>query len=277
LADGNQLANTGLPATHRWRAITHEEFGSLAKYLEEYKESGRIQARFSHHQVILSRLTNGEVEVDEFEGAEDNFMDIEKIHSILSAQDFALVFFPRSEGMYLQIKYARAEESEFRQMVDTAIIEPIDSDLIIPIRLVTIGRQVSSLDKRIEQAKRLQERPSKRDNGTSGRNLSIDEKHLAGLVREYNQEKSRLLKDPVITTTNMEVAIKKYEEASHIALQKRRRIELTLQIEREVEERYEERYRLEDSIETLDKQLDAYDERLEALEVLRLEIGLPKN
>jgi hypothetical protein len=170
--------------------------------------------------------------------------------------------------MYAYYDITSAEEHEFREMVDTGIIEPKDSTALVPIRTVIIAKRALSLAKRIQQVKRLVDRPSERKHGLEKRNLSSDEKQLLELMDRFVQERTLLLKDPLVSRANLEEVVTKYSAILDKTLQKRRQLELALQVESQDEENYDEIGRLEDGIELLDRKLDEYEEKLKALEAL---------
>jgi hypothetical protein len=255
-----------LPPTHRLRRTSHEEFGALIEHLEVNQKDGMLKMRDPSETSILARLAQGDVDIRYDESAPD-FILRGKSWEYLGLKDYALVFFQKVRGRYVHYDLVRAEEQEFRGMVDTGIIEPVNSQELVPIRTVVIARQVLSLNKRIKQVKRLIERPSERDNGLDKHNLSWDEKHLVELLKTFSDKREQLLKDPLTGKDRVEAVAKQYQQIHEITLAKRRMLELELQVEQGDEER-QEQYRIEDNIELLDRRLDIFGEKLKALEVL---------
>lgn len=272
LCNPDKLVKAGIPQSHRLRKITHEEFGRLMPYLEIAKEEGQIIVNKPATTHILGRLAEDELEV-RYDELLPDFIQRGESLSFLDEKDYALVFFPRLYGTYALYGYDEVDERKFRKLVDTAIIEPLDSKELIPIRILTIAKQLMSLDQRITQAKRLVDRPSEREGGFDGSNISTDDQDLEELLKDYEKERAELLRDPVLSETNVSEVITKYEESKSGAIKGRRRAQLTLQIEKDVEERWAERYRLEDSITSSDSKLDKYEEALESLVALHTELA----
>jgi hypothetical protein len=254
-----------LPETHRFRKISHEEFGTLIEQLEVNQKEAVIKITDAAIASIIVRLARGDVQVS-FDESAPEFVQRGNSWGFVAEADYVLVFFLRIKGMYAYYDITSAEDHEFRDMVDTGIIEPKDSTALVPIRSVIIAKRALSLAKRIEQVKRLVNRPSERKHGLEKRNLSSDEKQLLELMDRFVQERTLLLKDPLVSRANLEEVVTKYSAILDKTLQKRRQLELALQVESQDEENYDEIGRLEDNIELLDRKLDEYGEKLKALE-----------
>ena len=271
MCNPDRLVKSGIPQSHRLRKITHKEFGKLMPYLEIAKEEGQIIVNKPVTTTILGRLGEDELEV-RYDELLPDFIQRGEALSFLGETDYALVFFPRLEGTYALYGYDRADERKFRKMVETAIIEPVDATELIPIRVLTIAKQLASLDQRITRAKRLMTRPSEREDGLQGPNITTDDKDLDELLKDYDQERAALLRDPALTETNVNELIEKLERSKIVASKGKRKAQLTLQIEKDVDERWAERYRLEDAVTSYDAKLDRYEEELESLSGLMIEL-----
>jgi hypothetical protein len=84
----------------------------------------------------------------------------------------------------------------------------------------------------------------------------------------FVKERNQLLRDPLISKVNLHEVIATYSRILDRTLEKRRQLELALPVESQDEENCDEIGRLEDKIELLDRKMDEYEEKLEALEAL---------
>jgi hypothetical protein len=258
-----------IPQTHRLRTLSHEECGILLSFLEVNQKDGMVPLRSNIYSTVLLRLGK-ELSV----GLDEDGPDIlYKLSSLpyLEKNDHVLVVYAKVTGAYIYIAYSRADERKFKGMVDTYIIEPLDSQVTKRVKMLCIAQEVSSINKRMAETKRIQASYAERTRGSSS--WLEDEEHFARLFDEYEAKKARLLNDPlVVNSENVKSLISRYQSKRNEDLSERRKIALTLEVEEKVSDRWDEQARLEDNIELLEQRIEENDHRLECLEELLEEL-----
>lgn len=254
-----------IPQTHRLRTLSHEECGILLSFLEVHQKDGLVPVRNHIHSVVLSRLGKN-ITVDLDEDGPDVLYALSSL-SLLKKDDHIIVIYPKVSGMYIYIAYSRADEQKFKGMVDTYVVEPLNSQITQRVKILCIAKEVGSINKRITEVKRIQASYAERTRG-SGSWLE-DERHFAQLLDGYESRKAQLLNDPIVTNDeNIKNLISRYQNNRKEDMSERRKIALTLEVEEKVSDRWEERDRLEDNIELLEQRIEENDDRLECLEEL---------
>ena len=138
-----------IPASHRIRAVSHDEFRDLARNLEEFWKERAIIVRDSVDLVVLRRLTGLKVLRCSLDGIEE--INHEKLPKRLARGDFVLAFQPLVDGMYVNWAYDRADTARFKEMVATWVIEPSDGKYLEPLRITSLARQFATLNNKINR------------------------------------------------------------------------------------------------------------------------------
>jgi hypothetical protein len=139
--------------THRFRTISHEEFRVLSRYLDVYRNLGKIIVDDPLSAVILHRLTGFAVEQTGWRYPGKYSYD--RIPNPLGEHDHVLVAYGTASGMYVHISYAQADRAKFRDMVVTGVIEPKTISYPPVSKLIVVAGQVARNVQRIDEARRL--------------------------------------------------------------------------------------------------------------------------
>ncbi|GEM_PF-4621913 len=258
-----------IPQTHRLRTLSHEECGILLSFLEVNQKDGIVPVRNHAYSIVLSRLGK-KLPVGHDEDGPDILYALSSL-PLLEKGDHVLVIYPKVSGMYVYIAYSRADEQKFKGMVDTYIVEPLDSQVTRRVKMLSIAREVSSINKRITEVKRIQASYAERTRGSSS--WMEDEDHFSRMLDEYESKKVQLLNDPLVAKDeNIKNLISRYQDIGNEDRSERRKLALTLEVEEKVSDRWEERARLEDNIDLLERRIEENDDRLECLEELLQEV-----
>ena len=183
-----------IPASHRIRAVSHDEFRDLARNLEEFWKDRAFIVRDSVDLVVLRRLTGLKVLRCSLDGIEE--INHEKLPKRLARGDFVLAFQPLVDGMYVNWAYDRADTARFKEMVATWVIEPSDGKYLEPLRITSLARQFAALNNKIDRTIELL--AQSKDGTGDDENDKSEISHFQSLLEGFKQQKARLRKDPVL-------------------------------------------------------------------------------
>ena len=257
-----------VPLTHKYREITHEEFRRLAKNLNIYHESGEIVIGDSLHRLIMSRLTDLEVSGPMI-GELDGFYKYDKLPPLLGSEDSVLVFYGKSEGMYIGIKYARATQFEFNEMVVTGIIEPAEKQFGTDI--LAAADEFHAIKSRVQKAREI----------LNSSNDGISEQHgrqpqEREVLQELEMHQKAILERLDAQPNDIDGILENHQKERESLLGEKRKLELKLQIERGLKEEDDhEQNRLVSRIKGVDATIKYEEDTIDSLKGLLEAISEP--
>lgn len=261
---------TYVPRTHRYRQISHEEFRLLSRFLDVYREYGKVIVVDGLSETIIPRVTGLPVSQEgwryksKFERAD--------VPLGLGENDFVLVIFGKVRGTYIHVQYAEADNNKFRDWVETGIIEPIRyarlSGEVSETQLLVLAEKIGKNSARIANAKALVSDPDNHKNKES-------KSQLESLIDGFDKEIERDLKEAAISPSVLDALIIRVEATILQQKEQLERSSLLLEIESNLK-RPEDRQTF-GSVTILKGQVHAIKENLKQQQDALVNLGITRS
>ena len=194
------------------------------------------------------------------------FSSHNKLPPLLGSEDSVLVFYGKSEGMYIGIKYARATQFEFNEMVVTGIIEPAEKQFGTDI--LAAADEFHAIRSRVQKAREIL-------NSSNG----ISEQHdrqESEVLKELELHQKTILERLDARPKDLEGILENHQKERESLLGEKRKLELKLQIERGLKEEDDhEQNRLVSRIKGVDATIKYEEDTIDSLKGLLEAISEP--